>query len=335
MSSVIEMRHGSGTLAMQQLIEQIFLPAFDNPYLNQKNDQACFAMKAGRLAMSTDAYVIAPLFFPGGDIGSLAVHGTINDLAMAGATPLYLAASFILEEGFLITDLQRIVASMARAAKKSKVVIVTGDTKVVERGKGDGVFITTTGIGIVPDGISLSSDRAKVGDKIIVSGFVGDHGIAIMSLRHNLHFHTLIQSDSVALDDLVQAMIKAVPDIHCLRDPTRGGVATTLNELAQSSKIGMVIEEAKIPIKIAVASACELLGLDALYVANEGKLIAICAQQDAAYLLTIMQAHLLGRDAQIIGTVVSDQRCLVQLKTRFGGMRIIDSLAGELLPRIC
>lgn len=320
---------------MAQLIDQLFLAAFDNEWLAQKNDQACFLVSSGRMVMATDAHVVSPLFFPGGDIGSLSVHGTINDIAMSGAKPLYLSASFILEEGFPLANLQKIVESMAHAARQANVAIITGDTKVVERGKGDGVFITTTGVGIVPEGIHISGNRAKPGDHVLVSGYIGDHGVAIMAHRNNLQFQTSIQSDTASLHDLVSRMIACVPDIHCLRDPTRGGLATTLNELALQSKVGFMIDESKIPIRTEVASACELLGLDALYVANEGKLIAICSPKDTDKLLAAMRSHALGLHAEVIGEVIEDTRHFVQLKTKLGGMRIVDWLAGEQLPRIC
>lgn len=332
---MINLNHGSGGRAMAQLIEQLFLAAFDNPWLSARNDQACFAVSSGRMVMTTDAHVISPLFFPGGNIGSLAVHGTVNDLVMSGAKPLYLTASFILEEGFALADLQKIVDSMANAAKEAQVSIIAGDTKVVERGKGDGVFISTTGIGVVPEGLNISGNRAKPGDRVLVSGYIGDHGVAIMAHRNNLQFQTHIQSDSAPLHDLVAHMVRAVPDIHCLRDPTRGGLATTLNEFAMQSQVGFLLDENKIPLRTEVASACELLGLDALYVANEGKLVAICAPADAEILLNTMRAHPLGQQAEIIGEVIEDPRHLVQLKTKFGGMRIVDWLTGEQLPRIC
>ncbi|VEB38869.1 hydrogenase expression/formation protein HypE [Legionella cherrii] len=332
---VINLTHGSGGRAMTQLIEQMFLAAFDNQWLAARNDQACFSISAGRMVMTTDAHVISPLFFPGGNIGSLSVHGTVNDVVMSGAKPLYLSASFILEEGFPLADLQKIVEAMAVAAQQANVAIITGDTKVVERGKGDGVFITTTGIGIVPEGVHISGDKAKPGDRVLISGFMGDHGVAIMAHRNNLQFQTEIQSDTASLHDLVSCMVDAVPDIHCLRDPTRGGLATTLNELAIQSKVGFMIEENKIPIRTEVAGACELLGLDALYVANEGKLVAVCAAHDADRLLAVMRAHPLGVHAEIIGEVIEDPHHFVQLKTKLGGMRIVDWLAGEQLPRIC
>ena len=332
----IDLSHGAGGRATAQIIDEIFRPAFANPYLEQGNDQAAFDVPAGRMVMSTDGYVISPLFFPGGDIGSLAVHGTINDLAMAGARPLHLAASYILEEGFPLSDLQRIARSMGRAAQEAGVAIVTGDTKVVERGKGDGVFISTTGIGIVPPGLVLSGDQARPGDRVIISGSIGDHGVAVMSQRSNLGFETDILSDSAALHRLVAEMVRvAGASIRLLRDPTRGGLAATLNEVAQQSGVGFLIEEAAIPVRAEVAAACELLGLDPLTVANEGKLVAIVAQDAAEALLTAMRAHALGADAALIGVITADDQHFVQMTTAFGGGRIVDWLAGEQLPRIC
>ncbi len=331
----VDMTHGSGGRAMAQLVEELFLAAFDNEFLNQQNDQASFAVPGGRMVMATDAHVVSPLFFPGGDIGCLSVHGTINDVAMAGAVPLYLSAAFILEEGFPLADLARIVESMARAAQEAGVAIVTGDTKVVERGKGDGVFITTTGIGVVPAGVNISGERARPGDAIIVNGPIGDHGVAILSLRENLSFGTAIQSDTAALHGLVAAMVGAVADIHVMRDPTRGGLATTLNEIARQSGVGMMLREADLPIRGEVRAACEFLGLDPLYSANEGKLVAICPSEDADALLAAMRAHPLGREAALIGEVIADDHHFVQMETAFGGRRIVDWLTGEQLPRIC
>ncbi|MBL8497646.1 hydrogenase expression/formation protein HypE [Nitrosomonas sp. JL21] len=331
----IEMTHGSGGRAMAQLIQQMFIVAFDNEYLRPMNDQACFPSAIGRMVMSTDSHVVTPLFFPGGDIGCLSVHGTINDIAMAGAKPCYLAVSFILEEGLPLSDLKRIVESMAKAAQNVGVPIVTGDTKVVEKGSGDGVFITTTGLGIVPEGINISGANAQPGDKIVVSGTLGDHGIAVMAFRENLSFQTSIESDTAALHELVANMVVAVPKIHVLRDPTRGGIATTLNEIAQQSSIGMMIHEDRLPIRQEVNAACEFLGLDPLYIANEGKLVAICAAGDAENLLNVMRAHPLGRNAAIIGEVIEDAHCFVQMQTSFGGNRVVDWLSGEQLPRIC
>ena len=331
----VEMSHGSGGRSMAQLIEELFVEHFDNDMLRKANDQASFEVGGGRMVMSTDGHVISPLFFPGGDIGSLSVHGTVNDVAMSGARPLYLAAGFILEEGFSLADLEKIVASMARASKTAGVPVVTGDTKVVEMGKGDGVFITTTGVGVVPEGVEISGDRAQAGDRVLVSGTLGDHGVAIMSSRENLEFETAIESDSAALHTLIAEMVKAVPDIHCLRDPTRGGLATTLNELALQSQVGINLHEDAVPVNPAVAAACELLGLDPLYVANEGKLVCICPAEKAQVLLEVMRAHPQGREAAIIGEVVDDAHGFVKMETRFGGSRMVDWLAGEQLPRIC
>jgi len=331
----IDLTHGSGGRAMTQLIDELFLPAFNNTYLNQKNDQACLTMPTGRLVMTTDAHVVSPLFFPGGDIGCLAVHGTVNDIAMAGAKPLYLSVSFILEEGLPLCDLKKIVYSMADAAKQANVAIVTGDTKVVERGKGDGIFITTTGVGQVPENICISGEKAQPGDHVIVSGYLGDHGVAIMAYRNHLTFSTTLESDTAALHELVSTMLTVTPEIHCLRDPTRGGLATALNELAVQSQVGFYIDESTIPIRTEVAAACELFGLDPLYVANEGKLIAICHSKDSEQLVNAMRKHPLGKDATVIGHVTEDPRHMVKLKTKLGGMRLIDWLVGEQLPRIC
>jgi hydrogenase expression/formation protein HypE len=332
---VVDMTHGSGGRAMAQLIDELFLAEFDNPWLREANDQARLPQPAGRLVMATDSHVVSPLFFPGGDIGCLSVHGTVNDVAMAGARPLYLSAGFILEEGYPLADLRRIVRSMAAAAREAGVAIVTGDTKVVEKGKGDGVFINTTGVGVVPEGVDVSGANARAGDAILLSGTIGDHGVAIMSQRENLTFETTILSDTAALHGLVAAMVAVVPTLHCLRDPTRGGLATTLNEIARQSGVGMRLQEAAIPVRPEVAAACEFLGLDPLYVANEGKLVAICAEADAERLLGAMRAHPQGRNAARIGTVVPDAHHFVQMETAFGGRRMVDWLAGEQLPRIC
>ncbi len=331
----VDLTHGGGGRAMQQLVEELFVAAFDNEALNQRNDQAAFEVPAGRMVMTTDGYVISPLFFPGGDIRSLAVHGTVNDVAMAGAKPLSLSAGFIIEEGFPLADLKRIVDSMARASKEAGVPVVTGDTKVVEKGKGDGIFITTAGIGFVPAGGNISGDRAAPGDAILVSGTMGDHGVAVMSQRESLGFESTILSDSAALHTLVAEMVAARPDIHVLRDPTRGGLAATLNEIASQAGIGMVLKEKAIPVKAEVRGACELLGLDPLYVANEGKLICICKAEDADALLAIMRAHPLGKDAALIGHCREDSHHFVTMETAIGGNRVVDWLAGEQLPRIC
>lgn len=331
----VDMAHGGGGRAMAELIDDLFRRHLSNSILDQGNDTALFQVPAGRLVMSTDGHVISPLFFPGGDIGSLSVHGTLNDVAMAGAKPLYLTAGFILEEGFPLADLERIVASMALAAREAGVPIVTGDTKVVEKGKGDGVFITTTGLGVVPEDVHVSAERARPGQAILLSGSIGDHGVAILSKRENLEFETEIKSDSAALHTLVADMIEAVPGIAVLRDPTRGGLAATLNEVARSAGVGMHLDETTIPVKPDVAAACELLGLDPLYVANEGKLVCLCDAGDAEKLLAVLKAHPLGRDAAIIGKVVEDDAGLVEMETEIGGLRVVDWLSGEQLPRIC
>ncbi len=334
-NGTVELPHGGGGRAMNQLISEMFASAFSNDYLNQGNDQAIFEPQDGRMVMSTDGFVISPLFFPGGNIGSLAVHGTVNDVALSGAKPLYLSAGFIIEEGFSLFDLERIVDSMAEAAREAEVFIVTGDTKVVERGKGDGVFITTTGVGVVSNGLNLSGDKIEPGDAVLVSGTMGDHGVAIMSKREGLSFETEIQSDCASLNHMIAEMVEAVTSIRCMRDPTRGGLAATLNELAQQSGLGISLNEPDIPLKGEVAGACELLGLDPLNVANEGKLIAVCPAADAEKLLSVMRANPLGRDASIVGEAVSDPRCFVSMKTQMGGTRMVDWLSGEQLPRIC
>jgi len=334
-SGRVDMTHGSGGRAMAQLIDELFVPAFANQWLAAGNDHAAFAVPASRLAIATDAHVVSPLFFPGGDIGSLAVHGTVNDVAMSGAQPLYLSASFILEEGFALADLKRVVDSMAHAAREAGVAIVTGDTKVVERGKADGVFITTTGVGVIPHGVHIGGERARAGDAILVSGTLGDHGVAIMSLRENLGFETAIESDSAALHRLVAALLGVTHEIHVLRDPTRGGLATTLNEIARQSGVGMLIDENALPIKPQVQAACEFLGLDPLYVANEGKLVCIAPGEHADALLAAMRAHPLGGDAALVGYVQDDPHHFVQMRTAFGGHRVVDWLTGEQLPRIC
>ena len=334
-SGRVDLTHGGGGRAMAQLVDELFVAAFDNEALNRGNDQAAFDVPGGRMVMTTDGYVISPLFFPGGDIGSLAVHGTVNDVAMAGAVPLSLSAGFIIEEGFPLADLKRVVDSMARASREAGVPVVTGDTKVVEKGKGDGLFITTAGIGMVPPGVDISGDKARPGDAILVSGTMGDHGVAVMSQRESLGFETAILSDSAALHTMVAQMVAAVPGIRTLRDPTRGGLAATLNEIAAQSGTGMLIRETDVPVRDAVRGACELLGLDPLYVANEGKLIRICADADAERLLQVMRAHPLGRDAARIGTCEADPHHFVRMETGMGGVRVVDWLAGEQLPRIC
>ncbi len=337
----IDMNHGAGGKVAAQLIEELFLSELDNPYLRQGDDGAVLpwpAVQAGaRLVMATDGHVVSPLFFPGGDVGCLSVHGTVNDVAMLGAQPLYLSASFILEEGFPLIDLQRIVRSMAAAAREAGVPIVTGDTKVVERGKGDGVFISTTGVGVLPADVHISGNQARVGDVVLLSGTVGDHGVAVLSQRESLAFETTVVSDTAALHTLVAAMLAAAPvgAVHVLRDPTRGGLATTLNEIARQSGVGIVLNEAAIPVHPQVDAVCELLGLDPLYVANEGKLVAVVAREIADVVLAAMRAHPQGQDAVCIGEVIHDPHHFVQMNTRFGGKRVVDWLSGEQLPRIC
>ena len=333
----VDLNHGAGGRAMAQLIEELFARAFANDYLGQGNDGAVLPAPAPgeRLVLATDAHVVTPLFFPGGDIGSLSVHGTVNDVAVMGARPLYLTASFILEEGFPLADLARIVQSMAAAARAAGVPVVTGDTKVVEQGKGDGVFISTTGLGALPAGRELGGALARPGDAVLVSGSMGDHGMAILAQRESLAFESEIVSDSAALHGLIAALLAAVPSVRVLRDPTRGGLATTLNEIARQSGVGMQLDEAAIPVNRQVAAACELLGLDPLYLANEGKLVVVCAAEDAEAALAALRAHPLGRSAACIGTATADPHHFVQVRTAFGGQRMLDWLSGEPLPRIC
>ena len=333
----VDLSHGGGGRAMVQLISDVFGKAFDNEWLRQGDDGAVLPAPGPgeRLVVATDAHVVSPLFFPGGDIGCLAVHGTVNDVAVMGARPLYLAASFILEEGFPLADLARIVASMAAAAREAGVPVVTGDTKVVEKGKGDGVFITTTGIGALPVGRQLSGANARAGDAVIVSGTLGDHGMAIMAQRENLAFDSEIRSDTAALHGLAAVAMAAAPGLRLLRDPTRGGLAATLNEIAQQSGVGIVLDEAAIPVDPQVAAACEFLGLDPLNIANEGKLIAVCPADEADALVAALRAHPLGARAARVGEAIADDHRFVQMKTAFGGRRMVDWLAGEQLPRIC
>jgi hydrogenase expression/formation protein HypE len=332
----IVLGHGSGGKLTAELIEKVFLPAFSNAVLDKLDDQAVLQVNDSRLAFTTDSFVVTPIFFPGGDIGKLAVNGTVNDLAMCGARPIYLSAAFILEEGLAAEDLRRIVESMRNAAAAAGVQIVTGDTKVVNRGKGDQIFITTTGIGVIEKPVNISADRARPGDKILVSGYVGDHGMAVMSRRENLEFEGVIESDCAPLNGMVEAMIDAGGEnIHCLRDPTRGGVATTLNEISTRSQIGMKLEGRAIPVREPVQSACEILGLDPLYVANEGKLLAVVSADAANAVLESMHGHALGTNAAIIGEVVSDHPGMVLMKTEIGGTRVLEVMFSEQLPRIC
>ena len=334
----ITLSHGSGGKATHNLIEGIFAPAFSNPLLDRLDDAALLTPREGnsRMAFTTDTYVVNPLFFPGGDIGKLAVHGTINDLAMAGAQPLYLSAGFILEEGFPIADLRRIVTSMATAARETGVAIVTGDTKVVQRGKADGVFINTAGIGIIQAPGTIGQHQLQLGDKIILSGPIGDHGIAILLAREALEIESDIQSDTVPLHSLVANLLNAAGDgIHCLKDPTRGGIATSLNEMTMASEVAIVLDEHAISVRAEVRGACEILGLDPLTIANEGKLLAVVAPEVADAALTAMHAHPLGLEAAIIGTVQAEPKSMVFLRTSIGGKRVLDMLVGDPLPRIC
>ena len=335
----IVMGHGSGGKLSAELIEKVFVSQFRNETLERMDDQAALEINGTRLAFTTDSFVVTPIFFPGGDIGSLAVNGTVNDLAMGGAKPLYLSAAFILEEGLPADELRRVVESMRVAADAAGVQIVTGDTKVVNRGKGDKIFINTTGIGVVEDGVQLSADRAQPGDKILLSGYIGDHGITILSQRDNLEFESELQSDCAGLWVLVREMMAAAGDnlagLRCMRDPTRGGVATTLNEIAGRSRMGMLLQEDEIPVRDTVRGACEVLGLDPLYVANEGKLVAVVAPEIAEQVLAAMQAHPLGKDSRMIGEVVAEHAGMVLMKTGIGGTRVVDVMFGEQLPRIC
>ena len=327
--------HGSGGKLSADLVHDVFLAAFHNPVLARLDDQAIVSINGLRLAFTTDSFVVKPLFFPGGDIGSLAVHGTVNDLAMGGAQPLFLSAAFIIEEGFPMETLRRVVASLQQAAAGAGVQVVTGDTKVVEKGSGDGLFINTSGLGVVADGLRLSADQARSGDRVLLSGPIGDHGIAILAQREGLEFESAIESDSAPLHTLVAAMLAATRDIRCLRDPTRGGLSSTLNEFAMQARVGIEIDERAIPVREEVKGACELLGLDPLYVANEGKLVAIVAPGAEDRVLAAMRQHPLGKEARIIGTVTAAHPRLVTMRTTVGPTRIVDMLAGDQLPRIC
>lgn len=333
--SEIVLAHGSGGKLSHQLINQMVLPQFRNELLEPLHDGATFSIGSERIAFTTDSYVVSPIFFPGGDIGRLAVHGTINDLAMCGAQPRFLSAGFILEEGMAMEEFWRVVQSMREAAAAAGVLLVTGDTKVVDRGKADKIFINTSGIGLVHPKANIHPNRARIGDRIVISGAIALHGIAIMSVREGLEFETEIASDTAPLHELVGALLMACDDIHVLRDPTRGGVTSALTEIAQASKVGMELDEARIPINEDVKGACEILGLDPLYVANEGKCIAIMPDDEAEAALTVFRSHPLGREAAIIGEVVGSHPGFVTMKTRVGGMRVVDMLSGEQLPRIC
>jgi len=332
---IILLAHGSGSKLSHELIEKKLLPPLTNPILSRLDDSAVFELNSGRLAFTTDSYVVNPIFFPGGDIGRLAVCGTVNDLAMSGAIPLYLSLSFIIEEGLAFKELERVVESVKAAADEAAVTIVTGDTKVVNRGSADKLFINTAGIGVVASEVDISGANARVGDKVILSGAIGDHGIAVMSQREGLRFSVSIQSDCAPLNKMVAEMLSISSKIHCLRDPTRGGVATTLNEIARQSGVGVRIEEDRIPIHDGVRAACELLGFDPLYVANEGKLVAVVAPEDAEKVLEKMRHNRYGIEAAIIGEVTAEHKGKVVMRTRLGSLRIVDMLSGELLPRIC
>ncbi len=344
MEKIIRMAHGAGGQMMNELIREIFAAPLDNPHLRQLADssvieldlQTCnLATCKPQLAMSTDSFTVRPLFFPGGDIGSLAVHGTVNDVAMSGARPLWLTAAFILEEGLEIEVLERVVRSMAKAAREAGIQVVAGDTKVVERGHGDGIYINTAGVGVVREGVAIGPDRAQPGDVILVSGTLGDHGIAVLSKREGLTFETELLSDSAPLNGLIEALLDAAPHTHCLRDPTRGGLAAALNELAGTSRVGIEIDETAVPVRPAVAAACEMLGFDPLTVANEGKLVTFVPPAEAEAALAALKRHPLGREVARIGTVVEGHVGVVLGRTGIGGRRVIDMPLGELLPRIC
>lgn len=331
----IVLGHGSGGKMAADLIAKTFLPSFDNPALRAGDDAGVVDVPAGRLAISTDSHVVAPLFFPGGDIGRLAVCGTVNDVAMLGATPLYLTAGFILEEGLPLATLERVVASMKESAAEAGVQIVSGDTKVVQRGKADGLYVNTAGVGVIPNGRVIGGAQAKPGDVVILSGSMGDHGIAVLAARGDLGFETEVQSDAAPLNHLIAAMLDASPNIHVLRDPTRGGVATTLNEIAKQAGVCITLDEKTIPVHPAVASVCEMLGFDPLYIANEGKLLAIVAREDADAVLAAMRRTKYGEEAVAIGEVSAAPASRVLMKTAIGSTRVVDVLMGEMLPRIC
>lgn len=334
-SQTITLDHGSGGQASHDLVNKLFLKYFDNEFLNKMDDSAVLPPPNSSIAITTDSYVVDPLFFPGGDIGSLAVHGTVNDLSMQGAIPLYITAGLILEEGFSLEKLENIVASMAQSAQEAGVTIVAGDTKVVPRGHADKIFINTSGIGSLPEGLDVGAHNAKPGDLILINGPIADHGITILTQREGLDLETPLTSDSAPLNHLISQILEASDSVHCLRDPTRGGIASALNEIAQQSEVGIEIFEEQIPIRKQVQSACEILGLDPLYIANEGKAIIFVAEGDADKVLNIMTKHKYGKGASIIGKVIADNRSQVLLRTRVGGTRIVTMLTGEQLPRIC
>jgi hydrogenase expression/formation protein HypE len=331
----IVLGHGSGGRLTSELVRELFLPAFPSPVLAALEDQATVAAGGARIAITTDSFVVRPLFFPGGDIGTLAVNGSVNDLAVGGARPLYLAAAFILEEGLPVADLRRVVESMRRACDEAEVALIAGDTKVVDHGKGDGIFITTTAVGVAPEARTLSIAAARPGDALIVSGTLGDHGVAILSVREGIEFETPLSSDCAPLTGVAAAVLGASRNVRCMRDPTRGGLSSALNELAEASRVGVEIEESAIPLKAEVRSACEMLGLDPLYVACEGRLVAAVAAEDAARVLDAIRAHPLGREAAVVGRVVADHPGIVTVRSSVGGERVLPLLSGEQLPRIC
>ena len=327
--------HGGGGTLSHQLLSKMFFPHFDNELLNEQHDSAIFNIEKVRLAFTTDSYVVQPIFFPGGDIGNLAVNGTINDLTAAGATPLYISVGFIIEEGLLMDELWQIVQSIRRAADFAGVKIVTGDTKVVDKGKGDKIFINTSGIGIIKEGVNISPKNCMPGDKIILSGRIADHGITIMAAREGLEFDTTIESDTAPLNGLFKAIEHFGEKIHVMRDPTRGGIASTLNEIAETANVGILIEEEKIPVNGEVDAACEILGLDPLYIANEGKMIFIVSEDSADNILSLIRTHDLGKEAEIIGSITDEDPGMVIMKTTIGSKRVVDMISGEQLPRIC
>jgi hydrogenase expression/formation protein HypE len=327
--------HGGGGKLSAELVQHLFLPAFTNEQLVRLGDSAVFSLNGSRLAVSTDSFVVQPLFFPGGNIGELAVNGTVNDISMSGARPIFLTAGFIIEEGLPMENLAKIVDSMAAAAEKAGVTIIAGDTKVVDKGHGDGLFINTSGLGLISDGLNIGPDKAKPGDAVILNGTIGDHGMAVMSVREGLQFETTITSDSAALNGLIGDILNVTKNVHVLRDPTRGGVAASLNEIAQASQAGIVIEEQKLPLKTAVRSACELLGMDPLFVANEGKVLVFVPQEQAERVVDAMRQHPLGEEAVIIGRVVAEHPGMLILQTGIGGKRVVTMQIGEQLPRIC
>lgn len=333
--SRIQLAHGGGGRMSQDLIENIFLPIIGNPILNVMNDQGVFEVNGSRFAFTTDSYVVSPIFFPGGDIGELAVYGTVNDLAMGGARPLYLSLGLIIEEGFPLEDLRKILGSVRRAAETAGVQIVTGDTKVVNKGNIDGIFVNTAGVGVIEGTLQVSVNNLRVGDKVLVSGHIGDHGIAIMSVREGLVFDNPVRSDTAPLNRLVEDILKTGAAVHAMRDPTRGGLASTLNEFAEKSNVGIVIEESSLPVRKEVREACDILGLDPLYVANEGKMVAVVDPRGAEAALRAMRANPLGSDARIIGEVTEAHRGKVVMKTGIGTTRVVDMFTGEQLPRIC